>query len=117
MNEKRSARIGRAGPDRPEQIGERGFSERAERQAGHSDAELHTGNNAMEVAKESFYDARADIPFADQLADARDAYGDERKLRGGEEAVHGDEREGGDKADGKHSCGRRPPFGNCNGTE
>ena len=79
--------------ERRQNSGERDFAEIAEEQARDRDADLNAGNDAAEVAEQTFDDFGARVARFDELADARSRDGDERKFRGGEECVHADEEE------------------------
>ena len=56
----------------------------------------------MQVAEQAFHDFGAGVTVLDELADAREPYGDERELSGGKEAVEGDEREDTNEPYGNH---------------
>ena len=49
-------------------VGERRFAERTDRQTGKSDAELHPGNHALQVAKQGFHNFCAGVATGDELA-------------------------------------------------
>lgn len=102
VNEERAVGAGFRRKKILNEFGERGFAESAEGQAGEGDAELDSGDDAMEIAEKAFDDAGLGIAFGDELAHARHAHGDERELRGGEEAVENHEQHDSDQAEQKH---------------
>ena len=84
-------------------LGEHGLAEGANGQAGERDADLHAGDDAVELAESSSCTMRARrVAVLDQLAHARGAHGDQRKLRGGEEAVDADQHQHGQQAQANH---------------
>ena len=71
--------------------GQSDFAEISERQTGDGDADLNAGNHAAEVADEMLDDFRARVALLDELANAREPDGDQRKFGGREKGVHADQ--------------------------
>ena len=67
----------------------------------------------MEVAEEILDDACVGIALDDELADARQADGDEGEFDGSEEAVQGDKRDDADDTQQQHAE-RESPEEDCN---
>ncbi len=78
------------------------FAEGAESEAGQRDAELHGGNDAVQIPEQALDDAGADITFAGELAHARQAHGDQGEFSRRKKAVERDQREDAYEADGEH---------------
>ena len=95
MSEDRRAAAGEPIEHRPQQFGQRGFAKRAEAQTGERDADLHAGDDAIELAEKFLNDSGAGVAELDELADARDAHGHEGEFRGGEETVDDCQRQHG----------------------
>ena len=70
-----------------------GFAQGAQAQAGERDADLHAGNDAIELGEQLLNHARAGTPLSDQLAHARDAHCYQREFRRRKESVDGHQRQ------------------------
>src|SRR5229473_1606897 len=80
MSEERGTCSKSSGPNGLKHFCKRSFAERTNRQARKGDAELHAGNDTMQIAEERFDNARTGAPLGDELADAGQAHGNEGKL-------------------------------------
>jgi hypothetical protein len=74
-------------PDRLNQRRQRAFTERTQRQARQSDAQLDTRDHSMHVAQQLFNDSRARVALLHQLPHARKPHRDQRKFRGRKKTV------------------------------
>jgi hypothetical protein len=92
--------------DALEEIGESGLAEGADRQAGQRDADLDTGNDAVEIRKKLLDYFGLSAALGDQLANAREAHGYKRELDGGEETVERHQNEYADQPDQEHKVER-----------
>ncbi len=79
--------------ERAQERRERGFAERTQAKARERDANLHAGNDAVEMPEQVQYDSRARIACLHQLPHTRKPHGHERKFHGREESVHGHQRQ------------------------
>jgi len=84
------------------QLSERGFAERAKSQAGERDPDLHAGNHPVELAQQILHHLGAAVALLDQLADARNPHGDQRKLSRGKEPIDGHQRQHGQQSQPNH---------------
>jgi len=89
---------------------ERHFSEGADGQARNGDAQLHAGNDAMQVTEEDFDDFGLGIAASHKLANTREPNSDKGELYCGEEAIQGYQNQYTNQADQKHRRGN-PPSG------
>ena len=101
----------------PEDLGECRFTQGAQAQAGERDANLHAGNDAIELGEQLLHHARARNALVDQLAHAGDAHGNQRKFRRRKETVNAHQRQHGQQSQTDHTipiltaCGRHPAVG------
>src|SRR6266446_5851001 len=102
MHQKCGARVSRGRQQGANHSRKSRFTEGTESEAGQRNAELHAGNDAMEVPEEDLNDAGANVAFADELTHAREAHSDQRELRRRKEAIERDERENANEAYGEH---------------
>ena len=108
MREKSCSRACSAVPDLLQSRRKSGFAERADGQARKRDADLHAGNNTVQIRQQTLDNARADVALGHELANAGKPHSNEGKLRGGEKAVEGDERQHTDQPHGEHSFSGNP---------
>ncbi len=83
------AAAGKPVDQRAEHLRERRFAQSADAEAGQGDADLHAGDDPVELTEELLDDARARVAVLHELAHARDAHGNQGKFRGGEKRVDG----------------------------
>jgi hypothetical protein len=88
--------------------GQRHFAQSADGEARQRDADLHAGNDAVQIAEQMLHDFCLGVSAGDQLADARDSHRDKRELGGSKKAVQRDQHEHTDKAYQKHAFWRVP---------
>ncbi len=62
----------------------------------------------MQIGQQCLDDTRAEIALGHELANARNAHGDEGKLRGRKEAVESNERQDTDQTHSKHGVADVP---------
>ena len=79
-----------------QQRGQCDFAQSAEAEARERDADLHAGDHAIQLTRQTLDDFGARAAFSHKLTHARQSHRDQRKFRGGEKAVHDDERENGE---------------------
>jgi len=103
------------GHDALDEAGEGGFAECTDAQAGEGDADLNTGDDAMEVSQKLLDNLGLAIAFGDELAHARLADGDKREFGGGEEAVEDYQEDYADETYQEHPAGESPT-GHCSST-
>ena len=115
MNEKERSQGTVGGHDALDQGSHGDFAERADRQAGEGDANLHTGNDAVQVAEQKFHDFCLSVAASHQLPHARDSHRDKRKLHGGEKAVEHDKDQNAGEAQKKHP--NESPQRHCSSTK
>jgi hypothetical protein len=92
MHQECGARISRSRHHGADHGRESRFTEGAKSEAGQRNAQLHGGNDAMQIAEQDLDDAGTGVAFAHELTHAREAYGNEGELRRGKKAVERDER-------------------------
>ena len=109
MSQQNRVDAGFAGPQHLELLGEGDFTESADGQAGQRDSELNARNHATQVSQQRFDDARTNAAAGHELANAREAHGDEREFRGGEETVERNQRQHAKQTHYEHSSERSPP--------
>ena len=89
---------------RLEQVREDLLAEGADGQRGERDAELHRGDELRRIGRDLQHGARAAVPLALELADARPPRRDEAVLGRHEERVQQDQPGEGDKLERRGSC-------------
>ena len=95
---------GQPGPD---QRGERGLAQPAQRQRGQRDAELAGRKVGGELRGDAEQQAGAELPFAGELLEPGRPDLDERELRSDEERVRQDHHAGEEQGDGRMHGVRR----------
>jgi hypothetical protein len=63
---------------------------------------LYSGNDGAEIGEQCFDNFRAGVACFDQLADAGEPDGDERKFGGSEKGVYADQEKHGEEVEGDH---------------
>ena len=106
MGEEEHAHAAVGRQDALEEFCESGLAQGADGKAGQRDADLDAGNDAVKIGEELLDDLGLSASLGHQLANTRKAYGDQRELDGGEEAVQGHQHENSDDPDEEHSVER-----------
>ena len=83
-------------------LGKNGFAQRADGQTGERNADLHAGNDAIELTEECVHNAGSGVAAVHKLAHVRGPHGHQRKLRGGKKAVDGHQQQYGQETKADH---------------
>src|SRR5690348_1598420 len=86
----------------PQNRGQGDFSQIPEREAGNRDADLHSGNDATEIAEEMLDDPGARIALFHKLANTRQPDGNESELGCREKRVYANQQKYAEKMKGAH---------------
>ena len=104
MGENSGPRTWNFSDERADEVGKRDFADVAEKQADDGDADLHAGDDVVEVGEKRFDDLGAGVALFNQLVNARSANSDERKLRGGEKSVDENEEKNSSEMKSDHGA-------------